>query len=296
MGEQSHHPVMSGEVLSHLDVKVDGVYVDATTGLGGHSELILRGLGPAGRLICIDRDENALEIARARLDDPRCIFLHSRFSDLAGAIKSTGMMGDGKVDGVLFDFGVSMMQLKDLQRGFSFDSDERLDMRMDRTDELTAEEIVNTWREKDIANAIYQYGQEGRSRRIAKAIVTRRSMGRINTCRELADTVSRALGGRSGRTHPATRTFQALRMVVNDELGQIRAGLEAALETVKSGGRLVTIAYHSLEDREVKFMFRESAREGRVNLITKKPLVPSREESRQHPSARSAKFRCAEVV
>lgn len=287
---------MAGEVLSHLDVKPDGVYVDATTGLGGHSELILRGLGQAGRLICIDRDDNALEIARARLDDPRCSFLHSRFSSLGEAMERAGMAENRKVDGVLFDFGVSMMQLKDLQRGFSFDSDERLDMRMDRTDELTAEDIVNNWREKDIANAIYQYGQEGRSRRIARAIVTRRSMGRISTCRELADTVSRAMGGRSGRTHPATRTFQALRMVVNDELGQIRAGLEAALEALRDGGRLVAISYHSLEDREVKVMFREWARQDRVKLITRKPLVPTREEAREHPSARSAKLRCAEVL
>jgi 16S rRNA (cytosine1402-N4)-methyltransferase len=281
---------MAGEVLSHLDVKDSGVYVDATVGLGGHSQLILRKLGPVGRLICIDRDERALELARGRLDDKRCVFIHSRFSEMAVAIEEYG-----KVDGVLLDFGVSMMQLKDTERGFSFDSDDPLDMRMDRMDKMTAEEMVNTWREKELADAIYKFGEEGRSRRIARAIVTRRSKGRIRTCRELADTVLRAVAGRRGRTHPATRTFQALRIVVNDELGQIRAGLDSAVEVLKKGGRLVAISYHSLEDREVKVFLREAGRQGHVNVITKKPLTPSREEQRNHPSARSARLRCAEV-
>jgi len=290
MGELEHHPAMAGEVLSHLDVKAEGVYVDATVGLGGHSELILRELGPEGRLICIDRDERALELAQRRLNDTRCSFVHGRFSDIGAALGH-----EGKVDGVLMDFGVSMMQLRDHERGFSFDSDDLLDMRMDRTDDITAEDIVNTWREKDLANVIYQYGEEGRSRRIAKAIVTRRSQGRVRTCRELADTVLRAMGGRKGRTHPATRTFQALRMAVNDELGQIRAGLAAALESLKSGGRLVAISYHSLEDREVKVFLREAGREGKARVLTRKPLTPSEDEKRQHPSARSARLRCAEA-
>lgn len=281
---------MTGEVLSHLEVKESGVYVDATVGLGGHSELILEKLGPVGRLICIDRDKRALELARRRLDDKRCLFIHSRFSEMAEAVREYG-----KADGVLLDFGVSMMQLKDPERGFSFESDDPLDMRMDRMDNMTAEEMVNTWREKELADAIYRFGEEGRSRKIARAIVTRRSKGRIRTCRELADTVLRAVGGRRGRTHPATRTFQALRIVVNDEIGQIREGLEASLEALKSGGRLVAISYHSLEDREVKVFLREAGREGRVNVITKKPLTPSREEQRKHPSVRSAKLRCAEV-
>jgi len=290
MGETSHYPAMAREVLEHLDVKAAGVYLDATVGLGGHSELILRELGPAGRLICMDRDERALELAQRRLDDARCSFIHGRFSGIAETIAQ-----EGKLDGVLMDFGVSMMQLKDPERGFSFDSDEVLDMRMDRTDDITAEDMVNTWREKDLANIIYQYGEEGRSRRIARAIVTRRSQGRIRTCRELADTVVKAMGGRRGRTHPATRTFQALRMAVNDELGQIRAGLVAALDALRKGGRLVAISYHSLEDREVKVFLREAGREGRVDIITKKPLIPSEDEKRQHPSARSARLRCAEA-
>jgi len=291
MGELEHYPAMAGEVISHLEVKDSGVYVDATVGLGGHSELILGRLGPAGRLICIDRDEKALELARRRLDDPRCIFVHARFSDMAEAIAE-----HGKADGVLLDFGVSMMQLKDPERGFSFDSDDPLDMRMDRMDDMTAEDIVNTWKENDLADAIFRFGEEGRSRKIARAIVTRRSKGRIRTCRELADTVMGAMGGRRGRTHPATRTFQALRIVVNDELGQIRAGLEAAVESLKKGGRLVAISYHSLEDREVKVFLREAGRQGIVDVITKKPLAPSREEQREHPSVRSAKLRCAEVA
>jgi 16S rRNA (cytosine1402-N4)-methyltransferase len=281
---------MAAEVLSHLEVKEAGVYVDATVGLGGHSELILKRLGPVGRLICIDRDERALGKAQRRLDDKRCTFVHARFSEMAEAI-----VEHGKVDGVLLDFGVSMMQLKDPERGFSFDSEAPLDMRMDKMDKMTAGDIVNTWREKELADAIYRFGEEGRSRRIAKAIVTRRSKGRIRTCRELADTVLRAVGGRRGRTHPATRTFQALRIVVNDELGQIRAGLEASVEALKKGGRVVAISYHSLEDREVKTFFREAGRQGHLNVITRKPLTPTREEERQHPSARSARLRCAEV-
>lgn len=290
MGEPEHYPAMADVVLEYLDVKADGVYLDATVGLAGHSRLILERLGPEGRLICLDRDEAALEIARQRLQDPRCSFQHATFSDMGQVAP------EGGLDGVLMDFGVSMMQLKDLERGFSFQSDELLDMRMDRTDPVSAEDIVNTWKEKDLANTIYALGEERRSRRIASTIVTKRSKGRIRTCRELADVVTRAVGGRVGRIHPATRTFQALRMAVNDEIGQIRAGLIAAIDSMKSGGRVVAISYHSLEDREVKVFFREQAKEGRVSVLTRKPLVPGDAEKREHPSARSARLRCAEAV
>ena len=290
MEQMRHHPAMAEVVLDCLQVKSDGVYVDATVGLGGHSELILQRLGPDGRLICIDRDEVALSMAKERLDDDRCSYYHSRFSLMGDVLANSG-----GVDGILLDFGVSMMQLKDLGRGFSFDSDEVLDMRMDKTDDISAQDIVNKWQEKELANAIYAYGQEGRSRKIASHIVTQRKMGRISTCRQLADIVSRAVGGRKGRTHPATRTFQALRMVVNQEIEQIQLGLAAALESLKAGGRLVAISYHSLEDREVKMFIREAGKEGVVNVITKKPLVPTRDEQREHPSVRSAKLRCAEA-
>lgn len=292
MDANYHHPAMAEEVLEHLNVRAGGIYVDATVGLGGHSELILGRLAPEGRLICIDRDEKALALAEQRLQDARCTFIHSRFSELGDAM---GEASVERVDGVLFDFGVSMMQLKDLERGFSFDSEDLLDMRMDRTDSLAAEEIVNTWREKDLADLIYKYGEEWRSRRVASAIVYSRKRARIRTCRELAGVVAGALGGRKGRTHPATKTFQALRVVVNDEIGQIRAGLAAAMGVLAPGGRLVAISYHSLEDREVKVFIREEGRQGSVKVITKKPLTPCKEEKRQYPSARSARLRCAEA-
>lgn len=291
MGAQ-HLPVMLREALDFLNLRKGGTYVDATVGPGGHSEALLSHLGPQGILICMDRDEETLELARGRLQDSRARFVHARFSELSSVLGEMDIQG---VDGVLMDFGVSMLQLKTPERGFSFREEEALDMRMDRSDTLTAHEVVNTWPEKELARVIFEYGGERRSRRIASSICRARSKGRIETCLELAEIVSSAVG-RGGKSHPATRTFQGLRIAVNSEMEEIDAGLEAAVDALVPGGRFVTIAYHSLEDGKAKRFMREAARAGRVQLLTKKPLVPTREETRENPSARSAKMRAVEAI
>ncbi len=291
MGDK-HLPVMLREALDFLNLRKGGTYVDATVGPGGHSEALLSHLGPEGLLICMDRDEEALALARDRLHDSRARFVHARFSELASVLEDMGVKG---VDGVLMDFGVSMLQLKTPERGFSFTSNDTLDMRMDRSEPLSALEAVNKWQEKELARVIYEYGGEWRSRRIASAICRARSKARIETGLELAEIVSSAVG-RSGKTHPATRTFQGLRIAVNREMEEIDEGLVAALGSLVPGGRLVTIAYHSLEDGKAKRFMREAARAGRVQLLTKKPLSPTREETRENPSARSAKMRAVEAI
>lgn len=287
-----HLPVMVKETLELLSVRPGGTYVDATVGLGGHAGEILKAMGPAGKLVGIDRDDDALKIARERLGNDRVILKKGRFSDMKNII---GSAGETEVDGVLLDFGLSMMQLKDMERGFSFSSEEALDMRMDRSQQLTAGHIVNTYPEKELERILREYGEEHNARKIAKAIVAHRSGKRIHTCRELADVVSAACR-RQGRHHPATKTFQALRIAVNDELNEIHGGLESSLGILKSGGRLCAISYHSLEDRVVKNFIRDAAGKGLMKAITKKPMVPSYDEKRRNPSARSAKLRGAEKV
>ena len=267
-----------------------GTYVDATVGLGGHAEEILKSLGPEGRLVGIDRDDEALKMAQARLRDSRVILTKGKFSDLKDVLRGEGIQA---VRGILFDFGVSMMQFKEPGRGFSFSSDEPLDMRMDRAQPLKAEDIVSSYPEKELERILREYGEERRAAKIAMAITAHRAKKRITTCRGLAEIVSAVYRGR-GRHHPATRTFQALRIAVNDEIGEIRKGLGAATGLLSSGGRLCAISYHSLEDREVKNFIRNADREGLVRTLTKKPLTPSRDEIRKNPSARSAKLRGAE--
>lgn len=288
-----HRPVLEKEVRGFFDARPGGIYVDATVGLGGHAGAMLEGAGPEGKLICIDRDEEALSIASRRLPEGRCIFRKGRFSALGEIVRGAGYED---VDGVLFDFGVSMMQLRDGERGFSFTSDEPLDMRMDRSERLTASDIVNSYPEKKLEEILREFGEERKSRRIARAIVWRRAKARVRTCRELAEIVMSASGGRRGRIHPATRTFQGLRIAVNDEINEIRKGLDASEGLLKKGGRLLAISYHSLEDREVKRFMKEAQMKGRMKVLTKKPIVPKAEEIRENPSARSAKLRGAEKL
>lgn len=291
--ETLHLPVMLREAVELLGLRPGKTYIDATVGLGGHAEEILRHIGPRGRLLGLDRDPEALERARKRLSDERAILVKARFSEMKEVARENGIE---KADGVLFDFGVSMLQLKGEGRGFSFLSDEPLDMRMDPAEPLTAEKVVNEYPERELEKIIRDYGEERRARRVAKAITAHRRKGRIRTCSELAEIVARALGGRRGKTHPATRTFQALRIAVNDEIGEIRRGLEASLGMIQPGGRLVAISYHSLEDRAVKQFMKASKDEGLMNILTKKPLRPSSEEVNANPSARSARLRAGEVV
>lgn len=286
----AHLPVMVGEVIGILAPHRGGIYIDATVGLGGHSEVILSQVGQDGKVVGLDRDEQALNRSAQRLNDSRVLLKQGAFSHMQ---QTLGAEGIHEADGILLDLGVSMMQLKDPARGFSFLSNERLDMRMDNTQLLTAWDMVNTYSELDLVRILKEYGEEYRAGRVVRAIVNTRTNKTIDTCAELADVVFRALG-RSGRTHPATRTFQALRIALNRELEELRLGLEASLRILKKGGRLCVISYHSLEDRLVKNFMRDNAKAGVLSQLTKKPLVPSKEEMRQNPSSRSAKLRGAE--
>lgn len=278
--------------MEMLQVRDDGVYVDATVGLGGHSAEILGRLGPTGRLVGIDRDDDALAAARERLGNGRVRLVKGSFSDLKDILQA---LAPSAVDGALFDLGVSMLQLKRHERGFSFLSEERLDMRMDTSQALDAWQVVNRYSERDLERILREYGEEPAARRIARAIVARRKKAPIATGKELADLVLEVYGGR-GKTHPATRTFQALRIEVNKELDELKEGLSSALEVLASGGRLCVISYHSLEDRIVKNLMRDRAREGRVRLLTKKPVSPGPDEMRANPSSRSAKLRGVEKL
>jgi len=297
MAEPQHVPVLLEESLNFLNVRAGGVMVDCTLGFGGHSLTIAKRLGAAGRLICFDRDEQAMELAKARLtglaselggEMPTVEFVGRPFSEIAEVISP------GTLDGLLADFGVSSMQLDEAHRGFSFRSDGPLDMRMDTRKGLTAEQVVNQADEEDLANLIYEFGEERRSRRIARAIVRARP---LSTTAELARVISAVAPPIKGEhLHPATKTFQALRIRVNDELGEIQTLLKSAGSLLKPGGRVVMISFHSLEDRLVKDSFRESARLGELEMLTKKPVTATEQEALRNPRSRSAKLRAAERV
>jgi 16S rRNA (cytosine1402-N4)-methyltransferase len=297
MAEPQHVPVLLKESLDFLNVRAGGVVVDATLGFGGHSSAIARRLGGAGRLICFDRDEQAMALAKERLGAlaaelgdqmPTVEYVARPFSQIAEVVKP------GTLDGLLADFGVSSMQLDEAHRGFSFRADGPLDMRMDPRSELTAEQVVNQADEEDLANLIYEFGEERRSRRIARAIVRARP---VTTTAELARIVSGCAPPIKGeKIHPATRTFQALRIRVNDELGEIQSLLKSAGSLLRPAGRVVLISFHSLEDRLVKDSFRESAREGVLEILTKKPAVAEEQEALRNPRSRSAKLRAAEKL
>jgi 16S rRNA (cytosine1402-N4)-methyltransferase len=283
--------------MQYLNVRPGGVIADATLGLAGHSSEIARRLGPKGKLIAFDRDPQAMELAKARLDElrselgeqmPEVRLVPKAFSEAANEIEPASL------DGLLADIGVSSLQLDEAHRGFSFRSDGPLDMRMDTRGGETAEQVVNQEDENQLANLIYEFGEERRSRRIARAIVRARP---ITTTAELARVVSAAAPSMKGdKIHPATRTFQALRIRVNDELGEIRTLLESAPSLLKPGGRLVVISFHSLEDRIVKDAFREAGRSKVFDVLTKKPVIAGEEEERRNPRARSAKLRAAMKV
>jgi len=294
---QQHVPVLLEESLEYLNVRPGGVVVDATLGLGGHSAAIARKLGSAGKLICFDRDPEAMAKAQVRLNAlaeelgtemPEVRYVPRAFSEMAEEIEP------GTLDGLLADFGVSSLQLDEAHRGFSFRTDGPLDMRMDSRSELTAQQVVNQADEEDLANLIYEFGEERRSRRIARAIVRARP---ITTTAELARIVSAEAPPIKGeKIHPATRTFQALRIRVNDELGEIQSLLKSAGSLLKPGGRLVLISFHSLEDRLVKDAFKDAARASVFEVLTKKPVVAKEQESLRNPRSRSAKLRAAEKI
>ncbi len=285
--------------LSAGRVRAGGTYVDATLGFAGHASAIARALGPEGKLIGFDRDPVAMEFAAARLKA-----LAEELSDAMPAVelhdveysRAAEFLEPGSVDGILADVGVSSMQLDEAHRGFSFQADGDLDMRMNPRQGVTAEQVVNQFGEEELANLIYEFGEERRSRRIARAIVRARP---VTTTAELARIVAGCappMKRERGRhvIHPATRTFQAIRIYVNGELDEIRALLDSAPKLLKPGGRLVMISFHSLEDRLVKDAFREGAQAGIYEVLTRKPLTAEQDEMDRNPRARSAKLRAAE--
>jgi 16S rRNA (cytosine1402-N4)-methyltransferase len=295
-GKRGHVPVLLKEAIDFLAIRRGGTYIDATVGLGGHSYEIAKRLGAPGHLIALDKDPAALEIARVRLalspeeesDWPKVTLRQGSFAELAND------QGAASYDGLLADLGVSSLQLDSVARGFSFQAEGPLDMRMNTLSGETAEQVVNQVDEVTLANLIYEFGEERRSRRIARAIVRSRP---IRTTAQLADVVSaaaRPMNQAERRIHPATRTFQALRIFVNRELDDLRDLLNAAPQLLKPAGRLVIISFHSLEDRIVKDALREGAKQGHYQLLTKKPVTASEEEIDRNPRSRSAKLRAAQ--
>jgi len=298
--KMQHVPVLLEEALEYLNVRPGGVIVDATLGLAGHASEIAKRLGGKGKLICFDRDAEAMERAKVRLEEvkselelagsemPEVVYEPRAFSEASSRIEA------GSLDGLLADFGVSSLQLDEAHRGFSFRQEGPLDMRMDTRSGETAEQVVNQEDENELADLIYEFGEERRSRRIARAIVRARP---ISTTAELAQVISAAAPSMKGdKIHPATRTFQALRIRVNNELGEIQSLLKSAGSLLKPGGRLVLISFHSLEDRLVKDAFREAGQAKFMKVLTKKPIVAVEQEQLRNPRSRSAKLRAAEKI
>jgi 16S rRNA (cytosine1402-N4)-methyltransferase len=292
---ERHVPVLLQDAIQFLNVRAGSVIADCTLGLAGHAAEIIRRLGPQGRLIGFDRDPEALELAKARLDQvagelstqaPQMTFIGEAFSSINEHVPPASL------DGILADFGVSSLQIDEARRGFSFMADGPLDMRQDTRSGQTAEQVVNEANERELADLIYEYGDERRSRRIARAIVRGRP---ISTTGQLSRIVASAAPAmKQDKIHPATRTFQALRIYVNRELDEIKALLEAAPKLLKPSGRLVVISFHSLEDRIAKDILREYAHKGIMQGLTKKPVTAGEEETDRNPRSRSAKLRAAE--
>ena len=306
-----HISVLLDECIENLNIKPDGIYLDGTLGMGGHSYEIASRLS-TGRLICIDRDETAIERAGRRLAPfgEKVRLVHGNFSDAASILDSLGIKG---ADGMLFDLGVSSPQLDEAERGFSYMAEAPLDMRMDRSGGLTAWEVVNTWSEERLNRILWDYGEERCARRITAAILKHRAEKPVGTTQELTEIIRSAMPAAALREkqHPAKRTFQAIRIAVNDELGAIAAMMETAPDKLNKGGRLCVISFHSLEDRIVKsgIQARERGctcpREAPVctcgfvqtlKSVSRKPILPTREEIERNPRARSAKLRVAERV
>lgn len=308
----AHVPVMLGECLDGLKIKADGVYVDGTVGGGGHSSEIVKRLSDKGRLICFDKDEDALKASGARLADfkDRVTFVHDDYKNMPERLDT---MGVGKVDGILLDLGVSSYQLDNAERGFSYMKDAPLDMRMDRSQRVSAYEVVNTYGEDEIAKILFDYGEEKLARAIARKIVNRRSEKPIETTLELAKIVEDTYPAKTRWKygHPAKRTFQAIRIEVNDELSSLGEAITAMARRLEKGGRMAVITFHSLEDRIVKTAFKELSlactcppdfpvcvcgKVQEVELVNKKPIVASEKELDENPRSQSAKLRIVEKL
>ena len=309
--EFTHRPVLLDECIQALNIRPDGIYVDGTLGRAGHSREIAKRL-TTGRLICVDRDDAALEAAKERLADwmDKVTLVHSNFDHIDAILNDLGLSG---VDGMLFDLGVSSPQLDDGSRGFSYMANAPLDMRMDRSEGLTAADVVNTWSQEELRRILFQYGEERCASQIAAAIVRRRGDKPIETTLELVEVIKSAMPAKALREkqHPAKRSFQAIRIAVNDELASVDRMLRGAVPRLNKGGRLAVITFHSLEDRIVKTGLAEFAKGctcppdfpvcvcGKtpdVKLVNKKPILPTQEEIEENPRARSAKLRVAEKL
>lgn len=295
--DAAHEPVLIGPVFDLLDPKPGQCVVDGTVGLAGHARLLAERVGPQGRLIGLDLDASNLDEAARRLEGVscRCDLVKGNFADLPDHLSALGV---DRVDRLLVDLGVSSNQLDDPERGFSFLHEGPLDMRLDRDQEETALELVNRLNERDLADLIYYNSQERLSRKIAKHICKVRRSGRIRTTRKLAETVAAAMrvdpASRKSKIHPATRTFLALRIVVNREIDNLRSLLEVAPRCLTTGGRFGVISFHSLEDREVKHDFKRRAKQGLYDLVTKRPVLADAQERETNARSRSAKLRVAE--
>ncbi len=300
-----HRSVLYHEIILALQPRSPGRYIDATVGAGGHAWGILNAASPEGRLLGLDVDPQALSLASQRLAEfgDRAILVQASYTTLLEQIHHLDW---NTVEGIVIDLGVSSMQLDTAERGFSFQSQGPLDMRFDPTQPLQAEDLVNQWSERDLADILWRYGEEQQSRRIARAIVQARP---LHTTRELAELIAQSIGGRRGHIHPATRTFQALRIAVNQELQALETFLPKAVEALAPGGRLAVISFHSLEDRIVKQYFRRESRDcicppeqpvctcghiASLKEVNRRPIQPDEEEMQSNPRARSAKLRVIE--
>nr|WP_297172928.1 16S rRNA (cytosine(1402)-N(4))-methyltransferase RsmH [uncultured Agathobaculum sp.] len=310
--EFHHVSILLKPCLAALQIKPDGVYVDATTGGAGHALAIAQRLHAGGRLICIDRDEEALEHAKIRLGNvwQRVTTVKSDFREIDQVLHTLGLAG---ADGILFDLGVSSPQLDHAERGFSYMQDAPLDMRMDRAQKLTAYDVVNTWSREDIRNILFAYGEERYAPLIAAAIERERQEKPIETTLELVEVIKSTMPGKAKREkqHPAKRSFQAIRIAVNDELGAVREAMDKAIGCLNPGGRLAVITFHSLEDRIVKNAFQQAAqgctcpkdfpvcvcgKKPVVRLTPRRPILPDEKEIKDNPRARSAKLRVCEKI
>lgn len=292
-----HFPVLLKEVIESLDLRAGSVVVDATLGGGGHARRILEAILPGGRLIAIDSDPEAIKRVKSLLKgfESAVTYVNDDFRNIDKALEESGIK---QIDGAVFDLGMSSFQVDDERRGFSFLKDGPLDMRFDPQVGLSAKDVVNTFTRDELAEIIKSYGEERHAKLIAGELVKARKEKRIETTGELARIVKKAAGGkyRSQKLNPAARTFQALRICVNDELSSIEEAVDKTIFSLSAGGRICVISFHSLEDRIIKNIFRDMAKRGELNILTKKPVTPTKEEIRVNTRSRSAKLRVAERV
>lgn len=291
--EWTHIPIMAREIADILLTNPEGVYVDGTLGLGGHAKYFLSRLGPGARILGFDKDEEALKMAEERVNDPRLSVFHASYTEAPVRLAELNLPG---ADGALFDLGLSSYQLDNPQRGFSIMNNGPLDMRFDRQNPLSAAVIVNTWPMAELERILKEYGEERNFTKIALSIMQARRQGPIETTGKLKEIIEGVYGKRGGKTHPATQTFQALRIACNRELETVENVLSALGDIVKPGGRAAVLTFHSLEDRLVKNRFKELAKTGGWLLVNKHALAPQYEEVRENRRARSAKLRVIERV